>query len=265
MRPGILTVITASALALRCLTAQGEADTLGVVRGIVRDTLGKPVRHAIVQLLTDSVAPATGSPGRFTHYRSTIRYDSTDDTGRFRLELLSPGRFVLEASAVWMEGTVDSLILHGNDTLTVQVRMKVRYHAETSSSVRAQRLARLAEAEVKWAARRPARYRLTARLECFCPSGIDEPTALEFRNDSLVGTVDRQGRFHTGPAPEWREFSVPALFRAAEAAIRDLETRVTRIEYDPTYGFPTRIETDTVYGYTDSWGRTVVTAFRPIP
>lgn len=265
MRLPFLTPLVASTLALDCLTAQRDTTDRAVVHGVVRDTLGRPLRNAFVQILSERVEPATGSPGKVTRFRVTTDYDSTDGAGRFRFESLAGGRYALRADAVWMEGDVDSLIVGANATVSVVIRMRARYHAETPTSVRTARLARLAEAEARWAARRPARYRLTVKVECFCGAMTQDPTTLEFFRDSLVGIVDSTGARHATTDPWWKGFSVPAQFAAAEAAIRDLETQVEKIEYDPTYGFLTFIDTDTVYGYTDGRNRQRITQFRAIP
>ena len=152
-----------------------------------------------------------------------------------------------------------------SDSLPVEARMKARYYRETPASVRTARLARLAEAEARWAARRPARYRLTARIECFCSGSPQEGTTLEFVNDSLVGIVDRAGRRHATTDPTWKEYSVPALFTSVEKAIRDVETFVEKLDFDPVYGIPTRLETNTVYSFTDGWLRQHINGFRPVP
>jgi hypothetical protein len=265
VRLAVLTPGFASTLALATLPAQSDTLRAAVIQGIVRDTLGRPLPRARVQLLTDSIAPVTGLPGRVTHHQSTVRFDSTDASGRFRFVAIRPYRYVLWSTAIWMEGRLDSLVLAPNDTVTVEVRMRVRSHEETPAPVRTANLARLAEAEGRWAARRPARYRLTAWVECFCIPGMDKPTTLEFRNDSLVGVVSRWGRLRPAPNEGWGAFSVPALFAAADSAIRDPETFVTKLEFDRVYGVPTLIGTNTVYLFTDAWALTHVRDFRPVP
>ena len=152
-----------------------------------------------------------------------------------------------------------------SDSLPAQARLKARYHEQTPASVRTARLARLAEAEARWVARRPTRYRLTVRFECFCAGSTHEGTTLEFVHDSLVGIVDRTGRRHATSDPTWKDYSVPALFTSAEKAIRDAETIVERLEFDAVYGIPTRLETNTVYQVTDGSFRQYITGFRPVP
>jgi len=265
MRLGLFALTFACTTALGRLTAQPHPVRHGMIRGVVLDTLRRPAPGVMVQLLTDSVVP-TQPPGRgVTRYRGMIAIDTTDSAGRFSFRSLSPRRYALTAHAVWVEGGADSLVIGADDTLSVELPLRVRYHAETPASVRTALLARLAEAEARWAARRPARYRLTAELECFCFGAMDGARTLEFRDDSLVAIIDRQGRRDPATALWWKTFSAPSLLAAAESASRDLELFVKKIEYDPTYGVPTLIDTDTAYGFTDGWSRQRVRGFRPMP
>lgn len=50
----------------------------------------------------------------------------------------------------------------------------------------------------------------------------------------------------------------------ADGVIRDPERFVVKIQYDPTYGFPTVIDTDTADPATDGYYRQFVSGFRPI-
>jgi hypothetical protein len=244
--------------------SQSSARQHGVIRGVVLDTLRRPASGVMVQLLTDSVAPAP-PPGRgVTRFGSLIAIDSTDAAGRFAFTVASSRPHALVAYAVWVEGRAGSLIVEADDTLSVELPLRVRLHAETPASVRLERLAKLTRQRALWSARRPARYRLTVELDCFCFAAMAGRRTLEFHNDSLVAVIDSLNRSEPVTTPQWKDFSVPSLFAEAEAAIRDLEIVVNAIEYDPAHGIPTLIDTDTAYPVTDGWFRYRVTDFRPI-
>ena len=90
-------------------------------------------------------------------------------------------------------------------------------------------------------------------------------TTLEFRDDSLVAIVGRFGRRHATDDPRWASFSVPSLFARVNESIRDLQTWVGKLEFDPTYGVPIVLETDVLDAMTDGWFHLYSTHFRAIP
>jgi hypothetical protein len=231
---------------------------------VVLDTLRRPASGVMVQLLTDSVAPGPSGVG-VTHHGALMSIDSTDAEGRFTFPSLAPRQYALYAQAVWVEGRMDSLIVGAGDTLSVEFPLRTVYHAETPQSVRNERLTMLAAARARWSARRPARYRLTGQVDCFCLLSMGGATTFEFHGDSLVGIVDSLGQLGRVTSDGWKRFAVSSLFNSAESAIRNLERIVKNIEYDPVYGVPTLIDTDTAYLFTDSWFSFRVTGFRPLP
>jgi hypothetical protein len=137
-----------------------------------------------------------------------------------------------------------------------------RYWHETPDSVRTRRLGELAEARARWAANAPKRYRLTAEIDCFCFARFGGTPTLEFRGDSLVRVTNPAVR--TTASRFWKYFAVPRLFAMAEQVIRDPERFVEKIEYDPTYGFPTVIATDTAREPSEGWFGQYVHKFRPL-
>jgi uncharacterized protein (DUF2141 family) len=85
VRPGVATVLSALILTVTASDAQQPADGTGVISGVVvlSTDAGRPVRRATVSVL---------APGDMN--RSAI----TDDAGRFAIENLPPGRYVLTVS-----------------------------------------------------------------------------------------------------------------------------------------------------------------------
>lgn len=113
-------------------------------------------------------------------------------------------------------------------------------------------LAELAAQRRKWDAARPARYRLRVDVECFCFGG--PPPAFEVVGDSVVAIHGASGP-RNGVPESWTMHTVERLFAALEAEIRDENRDVTNISYHGRYRFPTRYDSDTRLGITDSWAK----------
>jgi hypothetical protein len=258
-----LTAVLSCAIAVRCLTAQTDSLPRSAIAGVVLDSVGQPGRHAIVQLIASAVARPIGFPGLVRRSGKLVGYTYADTDGRFRFDSLPPSRYAIVANAATTEGARDSLLVGARDTLSVEIRVKLRRHVMAPDTLRGLLLDRLAEARARWATRRPTRYRLTAKMQCFCFGSMNRGVTSEYRNDSLVGTVGRFGRLHRA-ADRGGSSSVPALFALVEWSIRDLDTAVTRLEFHPVYGVPTVFETDGLEGLLDAWFHQYVTGFREI-
>ena len=252
-------VIVAFSVAISDIAAQTGSARHGVIRGVVRDTLGRPKPGVLLQLVADS---ATTERSR---HRRLVAIDTADDEGRFEFSSLAPQRYVLIAESPGVEASRDTVITSANDTVSTTLTIRERYFSDTPAYIRAERLVSLGEAQAQWASRRTIRYRLTVKLECFCIGIPDGVQTLEFLGDSVAAVIDKHGRRHPTVGPWLAEFSPAALFAHADTAIRSFERVVLKIEYDPTYGVPTLIDTDTAYGHTDAWLRLRITDFRPIP
>jgi hypothetical protein len=235
-----------------------------VIRGIVFDTLGRPRPNAIVSLRRPSISVST--LGDTTHSVLDVRADTTDADGRFEFTSLGPAGYTLAYyEGFFIYGRVDPVNLKGStDTASVEIHSVVRRPVHTTpDSIRERRLADLANARARWDAQRVSRYRFTAEIDCFCFASMEGKTTLEFKNDSLVRVRSRRGRHGPDVLPWLQSFSVPSLFKEVEEAIRSREIVVEAIDYDAVYGVPTRLVTDTAYGFTDGWWRWRVRDFRP--
>jgi hypothetical protein len=248
----------------RCLTAQVDMTNRGVIRGIVLDTLGRPKPNAVVRLqrLSITVSPLRDTTGSFVD----IRADTTDADGRFEFTSLGPLQYTIAYfESFFVSGRADSVNLKSAaDTAFVEIRSVVRRPVfETPASVRERRLRDLADARAQWDAQRVSSYNLSAEIDCFCFASMEGGATLEFTNDSLVRVRSRRGRHGPDDLPWFKLFSIPSLFKQVEEAIRSRDIIVKAIEYDGVYGFPTRLDTDTAYGFTDGWYRWRVRDFRP--
>jgi hypothetical protein len=256
LRP--FTLIAALAVTGPGLGARPRASAPGVVRGVVRDTLGHPKRGVLVQLVADAATPSR------SRHRWLVAIDTTDQ-GRFEFSSVAPQRYVLVAHRPLSNRGTETPITSANDTVSTVVRFLELDLSEPSAPERAEALASLAKAQARWASQRPTRYRLTAQLDCYCAEAKDGARALEFAGDSLVAVIQNGDRPSTGAESWLTRFVIPALFAHANAEVRNFERRVEKIELDPTYGFPTVVATNTAYIITDSWLRLYITDFRKFP
>jgi hypothetical protein len=63
-------------------------------------------------------------------------------------------------------------------------------------------------------------------------------------------------------SPIWLPWTIDSVFASAERDLQDPERNITRLELDPKYGFPRRVESDSP-GVSDSWKHIEVRRFKP--
>lgn len=97
---------------------------------------------------------------------------------------------------------------------------------------------RVDEAREQWAAAGPAAYQLTLHRSCFCPPEYRGPFMVTVR-DGDVETVRYEGQ----TVDAARGMSVESLFDLIEDAYARGAERVDA-EFDPTWGYPTRLYID---------------------
>jgi hypothetical protein len=246
-------------VAVAHLTAQSTIPAGGVIRGVVRDTLGSPIPGAVVQLVADAATRDRPRSQRL------VAIDTADGAGRFEFSALAPQRYVLTTHVPRLAAAAEAQTTSANDSVSVVLTVRDGRSDDTSVDWRADYLASLSAARARWASRGPSRYRLTATMDCYCRAARDGARALEFVGDSLASTIQQGGRPSTGTESWTARFSVTRLFAHADAEIRNLERTIEKIEYDPDYGYPTVIATNTAYFITDAWLRLHVADFRPVP
>jgi len=266
MRLRTIAVLIAFLLTNRCLTAQivGRGRERAVIRGVVVDTLNRAVAGMRLYLFTDSIVPGLGEETR-ARVKWAVATAESDSQGQFAFEVRKLRMYTLRTFGPPLEAELDTSVMGASDAVTVRLLLGRPVTPNSVGATRSRLLAQLARAELRWAARDVSRYRVTAKLDCYCPSAKDGATKLEFRGDSLMGQVDDRGRLVSGPfRPWWKTFSVPSLFAAAEAEIRDPRRVVFSIVYDARYGFPSLISTDTNQRTTDLWMRYWIDEFRAV-
>ena len=269
MRP--LGLFAAFILTSRCLTAQasrapaaaGRPDR-GVIRGVVLDTLDRLVVGAHVYVFADSVVPSLSEGGR-VRFSWLVASGDSDNRGRFEFDVPNSHAYTVRTFGPPIEAELNSVVPATSDSGTVRLLMNRPVAPGSRAATRSRQLAQLAKAESRWAARAVKSYQLRARLDCLCNAASDSAPTLEFRGDSLVGRIDRNGRVMAGSVKEWwRAFSVVSLFAAAESEIRDYRRVVFSIVYDPSYGFPSLISTDNSQRMPDLWLRYWADNFRVV-
>jgi hypothetical protein len=264
MRARILAVALLSCTAPLCLAAQAGSTYRGVIHGVVLDSVGRPVTGSLVVLHRRSLGPQP-NPKDSTDSTTAIALINADSAGRFRFDSLAPATYRLSLEDFFTKGEAGPLALGPNDSISVAIRPPIRWRVETPDSVRERRLAELAAARARWAAHKLSRYRLTARIKCLCFGMMEGTPTLEFRGSSLVGIVDSSsGRVRKSKSMWLPRFAVTRLFATAEDAIRNPAYFVKNIEYDPTFGFPTVIDTDSADWHTDGYYGLYVSAFHPL-
>ena len=107
-------------------------------------------------------------------------------------------------------------------------------------------------ARALWEQKRPASYTFEARISCFCDPAIAVWTELLVNGDQVMSVRPLQPLPSglSGSKPEqWH--TVNALFTLIEQAGAASFTKDVSASYDPTYGFPTRIQITCVDNVTD--------------
>jgi hypothetical protein len=103
--------------------------------------------------------------------------------------------------------------------------------------------AELARAERLWEQKRPASYTIEERISCFCDPVIHYWTRLTVRNDVIVAqewTEPVPAVYQMVSLSQWS--TVPGLFMTIHSSAGAGYTKRIDATYDPTYGYPTRIE-----------------------
>jgi hypothetical protein len=220
-----------------------SAERKAIAGRVVHQSSGKPVSGVVVLMQL----PDTAS-GRVASATHRVALDSL---GRFCFGALEPAAYRIRPHVLGGRIAPIELKLAPDDSIRYVTFIRERYRL--SSEDRAQRdsaLADLAFQRHRWKRLRPTRYRLRVDVECFCFGG--PPPTFEVVGDSVVAIHGASGP-RQGVLETWTTHTVERLFDALEAELRDDERLVTGISYDRRYGFPTRYDTNTRLGMTDSW------------
>jgi hypothetical protein len=100
----------------------------------------------------------------------------------------------------------------------------------------------LAQAESRWDGAGLLDYQVEARLGCFCQAALPVFTRLEVRAGQVVGAepLAPSPGFDDIPLEAWP--TVPEVFQLIEGASHQSDYTGIEVEYDPTLGFPSRLD-----------------------
>jgi hypothetical protein len=103
----------------------------------------------------------------------------------------------------------------------------------------------LERAEKLWSEKRPAAYTLEERISCFCEPALNLWTRITVRDDKVVAQewVDPAPAIFQPVSDMQRWATVPELFAAAREGDASYVKKIT-VEFDATYGFPTRVHVE---------------------
>ena len=99
----------------------------------------------------------------------------------------------------------------------------------------------------KWQAAGIAHYRFSLRIGCFCGFMSQQPLTIEVRDGQVISMLDNSGQPVTAQYKQFYDLyaTMDLLFAKAEESLSGGADEV-KIEYDPTYGFPTLIALDPI-------------------
>jgi hypothetical protein len=215
--------------------AASAASQQAIIRGTILGLRSRSAAGVLVQLVRDSIAPP------YDTIRTLIAIDTTDSIGHFSFGPLPAARYQVTAESHDHIAGARGLSLGATDTLTLELQLLNTGLDFTAIARRAKELERLTAARALWASRKPARYRLTVKIDCFCPPRGPATFPLEFVNDSVAG-VDSRGRWYATRDQPYREIHIDSLFARVELSIRRFDMPIYRVEYDSSYGFPAVID-----------------------
>jgi hypothetical protein len=134
--------------------------------------------------------------------------------------------------------------------------------------LRARLVDSLRAGRARWAARGPKQYQIETTVGCWCSSApsVNAPQRplVEVRDHSIVSMQEASVPDSVAAALLiWLPWTVDSVFASVERDLQDAQRSIMRLELDPHYGFPRRIDSD-LSGASDSWKHIAVRRFKPI-
>lgn len=124
----------------------------------------------------------------------------------------------------------------------------------------------LSRNQQKWTAANVSHYRFSLNVYCFCPPR-QMPWAVEVLDNNVVSAVGEDGVPIAETDPSYALFgqyaTMDRLFTALSGGLSDAEE--VSAEYDPTYGFPSKINVDYYKESVDDEFTVAASAFEPLP
>ncbi|MCU0649127.1 MAG: DUF6174 domain-containing protein [Gemmatimonadaceae bacterium] len=100
---------------------------------------------------------------------------------------------------------------------------------------------RWAEARAQWDRRGPAHYTFEVRSVCFCLPNVHQWHRVEVRNGAVIAVRQLEGQPFSGSVPLTAWPTIPQLFERARPPLENSVVVELITEFDPAYGYPTRI------------------------
>jgi hypothetical protein len=116
-----------------------------------------------------------------------------------------------------------------------------------------------------WESQDIQHYRFHYEISCNCPWRDMMPLTVEVQNGEIISMVANNARDITNYLDTFRQHAtIESLFDLVDSAISKRVYKLA-VEYDTTYGFPTRIGIDPYRYITDDATGYYVTDFEPLP
>ncbi len=123
----------------------------------------------------------------------------------------------------------------------------------------------LSQNREKWRTANISHYRFELSVGCFCPFGQQMPLTIEVQNGQVVSMAYNDGSIV--PENERKSFeqyeTIDALFDYTASVIGKADE--IKINYNPTYGFPSNVQIDFIKNALDDELWLSVQSFEPLP
>ncbi len=117
----------------------------------------------------------------------------------------------------------------------------------------------------KWKSQHPGHYRYDLQIGCFCAFMDKMPLSIEVENGQVVNISDATGAAPSAQEMEWYASytTIDKIFAYAQTATTEADQ--VDIQYDPDFGYPTRISIDWIEQAIDDEMGLTVSNFTVIP
>lgn len=115
----------------------------------------------------------------------------------------------------------------------------------------------------KWRARNVRSYEFVTHADCFCPAELTRPARVVVRNDTVQSVTMLDGT----PVPAVYMTYRPTVNALFDLAANDPGAHIARVEveFDTTYGYPTRVALVARQGIADGDLTWYASGLRPLP
>jgi Family of unknown function (DUF6174)/Carboxypeptidase regulatory-like domain len=220
-------LVATTVLGPQSAAAQAEARAAanaqpagGVVAGVVIDRLtGLHLREVTVLLLGRATSPRT---------------DTTNYSGSFRFDSVPAGEYVVAVEHRLLDSAWKTFRAAQGDSIHLTLAARGRTAPPVWTSERLAAIAAFDSARARWSRARPAAYRFTVRVECFCLPA--NPVRFDVRGRE-ISMVDVNGA--PRPVPEGiKAKDIDGLLDEVANVVREYWVSPPVIVYDRAFGYP---------------------------